>query len=208
MSKCRPDVPVELRISISESHAEIERCQKTIWSQAYRWHRKNRDIDIEDIHQEIVLGWMHAVRRYARTSPYPFGAFAYMWGEHFARRFITSQVAKNFTGTGVGKRGDPNRHKMRRIETSRLVSRFHDGRDDAIHPSIVDACDDGETWEAVRRHVSESDWSIIEQMYRDGLNGQQIAEQRGVTRQCIHQHMARIFRRLGECRWMRDAASA
>ncbi len=160
------------------------------WRQANALKAKWPTIDLDDIHSEVLIGWVKGIRKYDPKRG-TIQTYAGRAGLNNAIRFCQKE---SLLGIGNGKGRST-------IAMYSLSATFPDGRlrfaiavKEEAEPNSFPA----EWWDTILAPLAKTERTVIIRHYRDGVSLNQIAHNNGREADCVRKDHLRAIEKLRE----------
>lgn len=161
---------------------------------AIRWQQRYPLAELDDLHAEVVYGFLQAADRYDRSKPFRFGTYASWWALRYLRAYVANVLAR---GMHI-----PSTHGFTSIGVIPLARLGASDRDDDWQPPQPEgepAFEGGEWWWAnVLRVLPDPRDRRIVRAWAEGSTLASLSARFGLSKERIRQIKDRSLRRIRE----------
>ena len=155
-----------------------------IWKLATKWHRKNPQLELEDILAEVRAGFVVAANKFDPARGFLFSTFATYWGDNLARQFVHREIAR---GTHVPANSGMVSVPMRSFDVrpegfKESYAAILTMREPEKRPEFP-----ADFWQRIEAILNPQQSAVIRGRFRERLTLREIGEKLGISHQRVKQ---------------------
>jgi RNA polymerase sigma factor (sigma-70 family) len=166
---------------------------------AYKWWRKNRRLEFEDLFAEVRFAFVKAARAYDPSRGLAFSTFATYCAGNWMQKVIRREAASGLHVPGhhrfqrivpwsLEKPIPGTKAEMRRPLTGRDTLRAAEPEDRPEFPA--------DFWDRIARLLPALQYEAVASYYRDGLSDQGTADRQGVSRTAVNERRKKAYKNI------------